>query len=62
MVEITRGTWPDQVDSCGLTALWHAAANGHVTVVRYLATHGANKEKANGCGSTPLLIAAANGH
>ncbi len=46
----------------GVTALCHAAAQGHEEVVRQLLRHGASLEVADARGQTPLLWAVTQGH
>jgi hypothetical protein len=58
------GVYYGCTDSFGRTALWHAAANGHMNVVATLLEGGAEVaiEKCDSQGVTPLLVAAAHGH
>jgi hypothetical protein len=59
---IVRRRFP--VDSLGLygdTALHLAAANGHLSVVDVLLSHGADPSKQNDLGQTPLFCASAHG-
>ena len=51
----------DAPDADGLTALHHAAANGHIRVVALLVGHGASIQAATHSGFTPLLLAASRG-
>lgn len=51
----------DQRNTTGATALYNAASQGHVLVVRHLAAEGANLDAATTNGCTPLYIAANNG-
>ena len=46
----------------GATALWVAAWQGHLEVVRCLLEHGADIDKATSAGTTPLVVAEAAGH
>lgn len=46
----------------GVTALCHAAAQGHEEVVRQLLRHGASLEVADARGQTPLLWSVTQGH
>lgn len=52
----------DLVDSCGKTALHHAARDGKVAAVQRLIAAGADTEKQDHQGATPLLWAAQQGH
>jgi ankyrin repeat protein len=49
-------------DSDGLTALHHAATNGHLRIVHLLVRHGAKIPAATSRGYTPLAMAANSGH
>jgi len=51
----------DAHDRFGLSALGHAAVNGHADLVRYLLDEGASPHAAPGS-HAPLTLAAANGH
>ena len=49
-------------DSNGMTALHHAARNGHIEVVRLLLDSGATVDAREQVGITPLSLAASRGH
>ncbi|MFL6718857.1 MAG: ankyrin repeat domain-containing protein [Burkholderiaceae bacterium] len=51
----------DTLDRFGLSALGHAAVNGHADLVQHLLDKGANPRAAPGA-HAPLTLAAANGH
>src|SRR4051812_38201243 len=49
-------------DRNGWNALHYAAGRGHVAVVRYLLSVGADKDARSSSGLTPIMHAAMNGH
>lgn len=51
----------DTLDAEGVTALYVAACNGFVEIVRLLLARGANVEFSDGDGETPLYVATLNG-
>lgn len=53
---------PNVLDSCGETALRHAARQGHVEVLRLLLEAGAQIDASKGAELTALHDAAQNGH
>ena len=69
---LEQGANKNERTNWGCTAMWHAAANNHVDVVRLLVEQGADKEVANNdvprdlpryeCCTTPVWIASFNGH
>jgi ankyrin repeat protein len=61
--EFVRLSFPELIDKKGgMTALLHAARQGHVEAVEALIGHGAEIDQRSADGTTPLLIASINGH
>jgi ankyrin repeat protein len=56
---LARGVPPDEADNAGLTALYHAAGNGHLDAVRRLRQAGAQPRAA---ARSPLVAAAGHGY
>lgn len=54
---LASGVQVDAVDETGRTALFCAAANGHVRVLQLLLTHGAVRVGTAGCRSSMLRLA-----
>ena len=59
--EVEAGVDIEYIGSRATTALAEASFNGHLTIVKYLITKGANIETFSESG-TPLLLASDNGH
>ena len=53
---------PQAATTNGATCLFIAAQSGHVEIVEYLVSAGADVEKAFRTGATPLFVGAQNGH
>lgn len=52
----------NSVDDRNMTALFHAAAGGHLDCVKVLLTYGADAKIRSESGATPLMIATERGH
>ncbi|KAE8744542.1 hypothetical protein FOCC_FOCC008781 [Frankliniella occidentalis] len=62
LASLRRGPGANVQDSCGYTALHHAALNGHKDVVEMLLTHEASCNVVDDKGSSPLHLAAWTGN
>lgn len=62
LASLRRGPGANVQDSCGYTALHHAALNGHRDVVEMLLTHEASCNVVDDKGSSPLHLAAWTGN
>ena len=58
---LEQGVDKSETTNIGRTAMWHAAKNGHLEIVRLLLEQGADKEL-GGPDMTPLRVASAMGH
>ena len=60
---LQAGAYPDCCDSSGMTALHHAAQEGHLEMMTVLLKHGADKDfQSQKSGRTALLYALTEGH
>ena len=60
---LERGMDENETTNCDRTAMFHAAKEGHLAIVRLLLEHGgADLEKSDSYGNSPLMVATWKGH
>ncbi|VDK31334.1 unnamed protein product [Gongylonema pulchrum] len=59
---LDRGADIEKSNQVGMTALHHAANNGHANIVRILVQRGANYQKLTYLGASAMTLAAGSGH